>query len=117
MTHINNRDKTSVSGPPVTDEMIALLRKVHKAGDMGRSDIDMLFDRIAQDRERTKAMEADNARIDWLESQSSTGQDWVARQSTTGRGFRLHQSPAHYRNDLSYQPTARAAIDAAIKRG
>ena len=53
-----------------------------------------------------QAEPTDAERLDFLDAM---GAGWIARHSVTGRGYRLHQD-----RDGSH-PTARAAIDAAIR--
>jgi len=54
--------------------------------------------------------EEDTKRLDWLEKQTGYTCCWIARKSYTGRGYRLHNTSM----EPNY-PTAREAIDAAMK--
>ena len=57
----------------------------------------------------------DTERLDWLEAQSQ-GKPWIAGESKISPGYKLLTVELGFGCYLNTQPTARAAIDAAMRR-
>ena len=58
---------------------------------------------------RLKELEADKARLDFLQEQTKGYYGWILRESSQGRGMRLHET-----SQEGAKPTVREAIDAAM---
>ncbi len=58
----------------------------------------------------------DTERMNWIEEQTN-GTPWVCRMSALGRGFRLHNAGGDVGYEAIVRPTAREAIDVAIREG